>query len=764
MIISSLSLDGYGIFHNASLSIDNGMVLIQGDNEAGKSTLLGFIRTILFGFPRKNELDYYAPLAGGEHGGRICLSMANGDEFTVERKAGVHGGLVTVIDSSGAGKGKDFLNHLLGGATRNLYRNVYAFSLTELQNLKNLQDDNIKSAIYGASMGMAMSRLPKIQTKIEKRLAELFKHSGKKSVINQKLNKLIEIQEELRQAKNRINEYEQACSALKQIEENIESGRLESEEIQTQTKKIKSYIELWPEWIELLRLEKELVDLPETIKSFPESELLNFEKMLSGLDAKNDQLAEARAKLLSFKQEAENLQVDEKLLNHSEKITWLLEERRTFISAWREYPLNRQRCNALSDKIKSLLARLGNEWSEDRAFCFDKSLFRHDAIRKYEKSIKESESELRMAKEKLADKQVEFEQYEQNYKNIAGQIPSSSALALKRVFAIGATALFIAITVSVVLKNTAFAASFSGMLVFLIILFCVLQRSFKRVISHDLSIDADKRLQDAKQFLSAAKNHYIQAMEKQKNTFQAWQKWLADIKLPQGTSPETALAVFDILEQCLRLRDERENLNRISDKQKRQIDEYKQHTAELFATLGIPVPEDEASAAAIEEITRKLGNAQKAQNHLEEKRKMIESVDEEIKTLETQTANIENKKRVLLKSANAADEQDFRRRGQLFMKQRALLKNISLKENNLLKLAHETDLSALKKELKKSDYNTLETDHHQLKHKADNIKHQLEIYRQEHANIEEKIKQMQGEIKLFGSSMTEFIRSFAFAG
>ena len=65
MKITDVYINGFGIFHDQSVSsMDQKLVLLYGHNEAGKSTLLGFIRSVLFGFPRVNSKDaQYAPLA-----------------------------------------------------------------------------------------------------------------------------------------------------------------------------------------------------------------------------------------------------------------------------------------------------------------------------------------------------------------------------------------------------------------------------------------------------------------------------------------------------------------------------------------------------------------------------------------------------------------------------------------------------------------------------------------------------------------------------
>ena len=98
MRISSLFVDGFGMFHNLSLEdLPGGFILFSGDNEAGKSTCLGFIRDMLFGFrDRRSKDNEYPPLAGGALGGRIAFVSERFGEILLERKAGKKGGLVSV--------------------------------------------------------------------------------------------------------------------------------------------------------------------------------------------------------------------------------------------------------------------------------------------------------------------------------------------------------------------------------------------------------------------------------------------------------------------------------------------------------------------------------------------------------------------------------------------------------------------------------------------------------------------------------------------
>ena len=50
MKITTISVDGFCQFHGAHLEPAPGLTVIRGVNEAGKTTLLAFVRAILFGF------------------------------------------------------------------------------------------------------------------------------------------------------------------------------------------------------------------------------------------------------------------------------------------------------------------------------------------------------------------------------------------------------------------------------------------------------------------------------------------------------------------------------------------------------------------------------------------------------------------------------------------------------------------------------------------------------------------------------------------
>src|SRR5258707_14190353 len=125
MRIGGWHIDGFGIFNDFEVSLSDGLTVFLGPNEAGKSTLLGFLRAMLFGFPsRRSRAPQYPPLRGGRHGGRLILCGPQG-EVIVERVAARKNGLRL----NGREGMDDELRPRLGGAAANAFASLSALRL-----------------------------------------------------------------------------------------------------------------------------------------------------------------------------------------------------------------------------------------------------------------------------------------------------------------------------------------------------------------------------------------------------------------------------------------------------------------------------------------------------------------------------------------------------------------------------------------------------------------------------------------------------------
>ena len=411
MRLSSFHIDGFGIFHDESLGeLDPGLVLFQGNNEAGKSTLLGFMRTVLFGFPRANSPDpKFPPLVGGAHGGSIGLIATDGKEFIVERKPGKGGGQVTITGAGGIQGGPERLQEILGGLTYEVFKNIYAFSLAELQTIETLKAESVKSVIYGATAGLAMQSLPKAYKKIKTRIDELFKPGGSRPAINRKIFELEHIQSELRKASKGISAYDQMCLDLMQTEDKIKSLQNELARNVADKNRYDAYTRLWPEWIHLQENEAALQGMEEIVEAFPENGLGRLEKETGNLKNQQNKLAELENQHRQLFTELQTLTVNSVLLDQSETVVFLLEKKSEFAEKRNTLPLKRQAKEALQLEIRNLFDSLGKDWSEETLLVVDRSLFTREKIRQWEEKFNKLERDFRTAAEILADKKNQFD-------------------------------------------------------------------------------------------------------------------------------------------------------------------------------------------------------------------------------------------------------------------------------------------------------------------------------------------------------------------
>ena len=82
MYIQSFHIDGFGIFADIGVEkLSPGLNIFLGENEAGKSTCLEFLRTTLTGYPSPHSNEGKAlpgPLRGGRAGGEPACCVSQG--------------------------------------------------------------------------------------------------------------------------------------------------------------------------------------------------------------------------------------------------------------------------------------------------------------------------------------------------------------------------------------------------------------------------------------------------------------------------------------------------------------------------------------------------------------------------------------------------------------------------------------------------------------------------------------------------------------
>lgn|GEM_PF-6149711 len=91
-MIKKLYIKGFGRIADRELEFADGLNIITGGNESGKSTVAAFIKAMLYGMPSKkgrssilSDRKRYAPWSGGDFGGSMEIRDASGRDMLIER-------------------------------------------------------------------------------------------------------------------------------------------------------------------------------------------------------------------------------------------------------------------------------------------------------------------------------------------------------------------------------------------------------------------------------------------------------------------------------------------------------------------------------------------------------------------------------------------------------------------------------------------------------------------------------------------------------
>lgn len=91
MKIKNIKVNAYGNIENKDINLEEGINIIHGANESGKSTLLNYIISIFYGISRNKDgkalSDYekYKPWNSNEFSGRISYELENGEKYEIFR-------------------------------------------------------------------------------------------------------------------------------------------------------------------------------------------------------------------------------------------------------------------------------------------------------------------------------------------------------------------------------------------------------------------------------------------------------------------------------------------------------------------------------------------------------------------------------------------------------------------------------------------------------------------------------------------------------
>ncbi|MET3659112.1 ATP-binding protein [Sporosarcina psychrophila] len=279
MKIEKLNIYGFGKHENVTVDFGQGISVVYGLNEAGKTTIQQFILHILFGFPPKNNaLLRYEPKSGGKYGGQVHLIDETYGKCIVERIRGKSAGDVTVYFEDGTKGGEEQLNSLLRQYDRASFESIFSFSLLQLQGFEKMDEDELSRTLL-ASGTTGVDSLLQLGNRMEKELGDLFKKSGRIPEMNVKIMELRELEIELKEEQEKVGEYAPSIERIREIDDLLTELRGQEAELMQESQKLALVRQLLPLHQKKQALDARLSQLSEI--NFPTDGIRRYE-MLAG--------------------------------------------------------------------------------------------------------------------------------------------------------------------------------------------------------------------------------------------------------------------------------------------------------------------------------------------------------------------------------------------------------------------------------------------------------------------------------------------------
>lgn len=307
MRIREIRVEGFGGLQNRTVELHGPMTVLYGPNEAGKSTLLHLIRAVLFGFPsRQSGLERFEPAKGGIHGGSLVLEPEPGSQVRVFRRsadaaaAGGRGrtpsaGLVTVTLPDGREGGEELLRELLGGVTAEQFRNLFAFTLTELQALHTLTSEELGGFLHSAGLGVRASLVRETEKRLVQELESRFRPKGRNQGISQLLGEWDTLDSAWRKSLVQAGRYNQLSAEIDALTHRIAEAGEKLVDGKAQLELLEAALAQRERWQRLSHVTESLREMPAEAESrFPEEGLSRQDVLLGEVEKREEMLAGLR--------------------------------------------------------------------------------------------------------------------------------------------------------------------------------------------------------------------------------------------------------------------------------------------------------------------------------------------------------------------------------------------------------------------------------------------------------------------------------------
>lgn len=250
MKLTRVKIYGFGKWSDVEWNFKKDYQIIYGHNEAGKTTLLTFIKSIIFGFASArgdDKFQQYKPKNGGNYGGELQFIDRDDVLWTLRRIDGKNGGDVTLFRNDQEVPAS-LITKITGGFSKEDFESSHVLNDENIMSIYGLNEDQLETEIMAVG-AVGSKEWLRNADKLEQASEGVYKARGRK----QPLAECIETHDKLLKRKSEFDNQQVAYSNINeelsktqsQYQDNIQTERI----LSSKRDELSRLNEKWPRFV-----------------------------------------------------------------------------------------------------------------------------------------------------------------------------------------------------------------------------------------------------------------------------------------------------------------------------------------------------------------------------------------------------------------------------------------------------------------------------------------------------------------------------------
>lgn len=373
MRITQVHIDHFAGWEDATVDLPAADIhVLYGPNETGKSTLLRFMRGILYGF---SESDRFT--GGAREQLMACaghLRVTHGGEHIVIRRELplLSGETLRLTDEHGSEVPDSLLDELLGGVNAETFQNVFALGLPELQEMATLSTDDVVDYVYQVSLGPSGRRLLDACDEARHRRDLILGGQNTDGQLVSLAQQLAEFDEQIELCRQDTGRYAALREELQRVEVDVDDQKRRQNGLRGQLRGHEFLERVAGPWNRQQQLQQELGQLPH-VAGVPEGGLERLDKLEQDISDLSEQKRNLAREARQLAKTSASLEADSRLAEHASAVRDLLQRRNEFDDVCSGLTELNTACEGAWVAAEDAVTALGEDWNEQRVEAVDDS-------------------------------------------------------------------------------------------------------------------------------------------------------------------------------------------------------------------------------------------------------------------------------------------------------------------------------------------------------------------------------------------------------